>query len=246
MKQNNWKNNWKNIWEKRDDRLSHINLSDTKEVFLELKRLDGYDIADGGIPYDDLLKQYQLTFKHLGINSGGVYGSVFEVGCGSGANLYLFKKDGVTVGGIDYSQKLIDILKKVFDDGDLKECICGEAIECPVDTKYDAVFSDSVFHYFPDLNYAVEVMEKMVEKSRYSIGITDVYDIDKKQDYLDWRIKNDENYEERYKDLPKLFYSRKFFEDFAQENNLKIDFVDINMAGYWNNDFTFNCFMYKR
>ena len=64
-------NNWKNIWEKRDDRLSHINLSDTKEVFLELKRLDGYDIADGGIPYDDLLKQYQITSKHLGINSPG-------------------------------------------------------------------------------------------------------------------------------------------------------------------------------
>lgn len=54
--------------------------------------------------------------------------SLFEVGCGYGANLYLFYKDGIRVGGLDYSETLIDIMKGFLTKQALKEIICDEAI----------------------------------------------------------------------------------------------------------------------
>ena len=44
-------NAWKKIWEKRTDQFDRINMYDLEELFLELKRLDGFDIncAGGGI-----------------------------------------------------------------------------------------------------------------------------------------------------------------------------------------------------
>ena len=117
-------NNWKKIWEHREDFLSDIDPEDTKQVFLELKRVNGFDITDGGIPYEGLMAQYRETKEELGLRPGN---SIFEVGCGAGANLYLFHRDGMTVGGLDYSQGLIKIMKKVFPEGALRACICAEA-----------------------------------------------------------------------------------------------------------------------
>lgn len=40
-------NKWKEIWEKRKDRFGEIDMNDTKAVFLELKRINGFDIVGG-------------------------------------------------------------------------------------------------------------------------------------------------------------------------------------------------------
>lgn len=41
-------NNWKDIWERRSDNFSTIDMTDEKSVFLELKRINGYDVVVGG------------------------------------------------------------------------------------------------------------------------------------------------------------------------------------------------------
>lgn len=38
---------WKEIWEKRTDNFDKIDMSDEKAVFLELKRIDGFDVVGG-------------------------------------------------------------------------------------------------------------------------------------------------------------------------------------------------------
>lgn len=236
-------NRWKDIWNKREDLLDSIDRNDSKSIFCELKRINGFDITDGGIPYESLKMQYEEMKEDLCIQGGD---SAFEVGCGAGANLYLFQQDGIKIGGMDYSEKLIQILHKVFGNTDLQECLCGEAIECPTDVKYDAVFSNSVFSYFQDYAYAESVLEKMLDKSRRSIGLLDVHEDTKKEAFRAYRIKTVKDYEERYKDLPKLFYPRSFFEDFARQHNLEIFFRKSNIKGYWNNDFVFHCYMRRR
>ena len=125
-----------------------------------------------------LIKQYKDTKDGLKIQSGQ---SVFEVGCGCGANLYMFLHDGVQIGGLDYSQKLVSIMKHVISETDLLECYCDEAINLPTDIEYDSVLSNGVFHYFPDVKYAENVLEKMLKKARQSIGILDIHDIEKKK-----------------------------------------------------------------
>ena len=188
-----------------------------------------------------LIKQYKDTKDGLKIQNGQ---SVFEVGCGCGANLYMFLKDGIHIGGLDYSNKLISIMKQVISETDLMECYCDEAINLPMDILYDSVLSNSVFSYFPDETYAEKVLEKMLKKARQSIGILDIHDIEKKDAFLEYRINNTPNYKERYKDLPKLFYRKDFFKEFANKNGLQIKFEKSNVEGYWNNEFIFNCFMY--
>lgn len=240
-------NNWKNIWAKRSANFDILCNGDVKDIFLELKRNNGFDVIGDGLSYEALLEQYQKTKELLSKENGSeesqVINSVYEIGCGSGANLYLFERDGIRCGGIDYSESLIEIAKKVLKTEDI---CCGEAIEVPVSNTYDAILSNSVFSYFEDEKYASRVLEKMYQKSNYSIGIIDIHDVEKESAFLKYRKESVPDYEERYKNLPKLFYNKSFFEKFAEEHNMDITFTDSEMDGYWNNEFVFNCYFYKR
>ena len=73
-----------------------------------------------------------------------------------------------------------------------------------------------------------------------------MHDVDKKIKFTEYRRKIVYNYDEKYKDLPKLFYSKQFFSDFALKHNMRIFFPDFKVEGYWNNDYIFNCFFYKQ
>lgn len=235
-------NNWKKIWESRKDTLGNVDAQDYRAVFVELKRIDGFDVNDGP-SVESLLRQYENTKAALTV--WGV-DNVFEVGCGAGANLYLFARDGFEVGGLDYSSTLIDIAKKVIPADKLGEIICAGADELPTDKKYDAVFSNGVFPYFNDFTYAERVLEKMLQKSRRSVAVLGTYDKDLEEVHMNHRRQTIADYDERYKDLPKLFYPRSFFEDFAARHNLSIRFTKNDLEGYGNALFTYHCFMERR
>lgn len=235
-------NNWKAIWEKRRLNEEVLGSDDIIELFTELKRADGFDVGGGEIAADALVKQYEDIKQRLAKNAPSPLKSVYEFGCGSGANLLLFERDGFTCGGIDYSRALIDIAEKVLRSNDIT---CGEAIAAEAEPKYDCILANSVISYFPDTDYTKAVLEKMLRKTNYSIGLIDVHNIEKKEDFIAYRRANIENYDEKYQDLNKLFYSKKLFRDFAEKNGLKIEISNSTVENYWNNEFVFNVFMYK-
>lgn len=237
-------NNWKEIWDKRSADSGILHSDDEKKIFLELKRSNGFDVLHDGLTYDALYAQYVQTRHMLTHNGEKTFpaASIYEVGCGSGSNLYLFEKDGFSCGGIDYSSNLINSAREILSTKDL---ICDEASRLPVTPKYDCILSNSVFSYFEDETYAKTVLEKIYEKANYSIGIIDIHDINKKEDFIAYRKREVENYEERYRNLPKLFYSKEFFQAFAEEHTLSITFTESAMDNYWNNDFIFHCYMYR-
>ena len=232
-------NHWKKIWDSREDHLELLDATDTKAVFAELKRVDGFDL-EGGLPLSSLLAQYEGMKMELGVHEGG---TAFEVGCGAGANLYLLAQEGVRVGGLDYSDTLLAILKKAIPDRLLIECVCDEARNLPTEMRYDVVFSNSVFAYFDEKSYARDVLALMADKARKRIGVLDVYDEAKKEECLAYRRRSIENYEERYKNLPKMFYSKSFFRSFAEQHSMKVWFKDNEMKGYGNAPFTYHCYM---
>lgn len=234
---------WKNLWNKRSGELDKIEKGDFRKIFLELKRSNGFDVVDE-LTYDALYEQYIETKQNLcpaGLH-GGIE-SVYEVGCGAGANLFLFENEDIRTGGIDYSEGLIGTARQVLKTQDL---MCGEAISVSTTPKYDSCFSNSVFSYFPDEEYALQVLEKMYEKANYSIGILDVHDIQMKEAFIKYREEIVPDYHERYKNLPKLFYSRQLFEKFAADHDMEIVFRESAMEGYWNNQFVFHCYLYKK
>lgn len=238
-------NNWKALWGGRSAEQVVLRGGDPRKIFMELKRSDGFDVVDGGISYETFLEQYRQMKEMLsrGLPQGSTVQSVYEVGCGSGANLYLLEGDGITCGGIDYSPSLLESAKQVLRTADLR---CAEASALPVEPNYGAVISVSVFGYFTDEGYAEAVLEKMLEKARYSLGILELADKAKEDAYTAYRKQLIPNYEERYKGLPRQFYSKAFFEDFARRHTMGIEIIPVNMKDYWNSQFYFDCYLYKR
>lgn len=238
--------NWHNIWEKRSANEEILNCNNPQKIFLELKRISGWDSTGEELSYEQFYNQYIQTKNELEFSSRSKtrpIKSIFEVGCGCGANLYLFQNDNITIGGIDYSSSEIQIARSVLDNPN--ELICDEAVNMPRTIKYDAVLSNSVFSYFTGYEYASDVLETMYQKTNYSIGIIDIHDSAKKDSFIAFRKQAISNYEEKYKDLPKFFYDKGFFLDFAEKHNMNIRFCCSNMDGYWNSEFIFNCFLTK-
>lgn len=236
-------NEWKTIWGKRSVDEKILKTEDKKQIFLELKRCNGFDVMEDGLTYESFEEQKNEMENWLSGKGKKEIKGIYEVGCGSGANLFLFEQDGIACGGLDYSETLIESAKKVLQSNDLS---CREAIDTSVSPQYDAVLSNSVFSYFKDEEYAYGVLEKMYQKTAYSIGLIDIHDAEKEAAFLAYRKKFTPDYEERYKNLPKFFYRKEFFENFAKEHQMDICFTDSHMKGYWNNEFIFNCYMYKK
>ena len=163
--------------------------------------------------------------------------------CGSGANLFLLEHDGIATGGIDYSERLLGCAKQVLRTTDIR---CAEACALPAESKYDAVISVSVFGYFSDEDYAEAVLEKMRQKANYAVGVLELADIDKKEAYIAYRKQIIPDYEQRYRGFPRLFYSKAFFESFARRHDMGIEISSMTMKDYWNSQFSFDCYLYKR
>ncbi len=233
-------NHWKEIWNRRRPAAGELD-GDWQHVFLELKRLNGYDVMEGGVPLDSFLNFHAGLVELLYLTPGK---SVYEVGCGAGANMYLMQREGMIVGGSDYAEGLIETAHAVVPNA--REMGAMEAADIPTEEKYDAVYSCGVFSYFPDHDYATRVLERMLAKSRHAVGITELHDRAKRQDYLAFRRANIPNYDERYEGLGRLFFRREFFEEFAARHDLRLVFPNLEMANYWNTPFIFTCFMYRK
>ncbi len=224
-----------------------LKTDNSMEIYETLKKTDWFDT----ITWDDA-KWYYNSFYNMRKEDDEMIRnlvwdikSVYEIGCWSWASLFLYKNKypDLKAGWIDYSQSLSDTAKKVlWDDVDI---VCDEAVNLDTSKKFDLVYSDSVFVYFTDIEYAKKVLEKMNQKANKAIMVTEVYDNKFKEECINYRKSQIENYEEKYKWLDKLFFDKKFFEDFAKEHNLKIKFFDVNNKYYWNSKYMFSVLMTK-
>lgn len=202
-------NNWKRIWDGK--KLDKLNLNRGEfEVFCDLKKADGFDVNVGNeeVYYRSFYHEWISMYQNLNNFSNNGVQSVYEVGCGSGVNLYLFQnrlgKNG-QFGGIDYSTNLINIAKRIIHSNDLS---CDDAINLDETIKYDLVMADSVFQYFDDIVYAEAVLRKMLVKANEMVYLGELHDSSQKEEWLEYRRKSMRNYDAVYLGLPKMFYSK--------------------------------------
>lgn len=235
---------WKEIWNaKGKDYKIPAEGTDEFAVYRELKRLDGFDVSVGDPEayyrsfYDSAVNLWENMRDLCGVHSA------YEVGCGSGANLYLLKNRGIDIGGIDYAQGLVHIAQDILGND---TCItAGEALDLETDQKFDMVFSDGVFAYFPDETYGKQVLEKMFEKARKVIILSEVFDKTMQKECEEHRREMVDDYDERYEGLDKIFYSKDLFMQFAKDHGCKIEFDRTDNKNYWNSRYLFNCYLYK-
>jgi 2-polyprenyl-3-methyl-5-hydroxy-6-metoxy-1,4-benzoquinol methylase len=232
-------NKWKQIWENRDTSFAQNN---DENILMKLIQCDGFDGGGGDscITTVSWLSYISRIKSELFAHETD---SIFEVGCGCGAILYPLHKAGHKVGGLDYSETLVKKAQAVLSDADLVVC---DASLLEVLPQYDFVIANSMFFYFPNLNYASLVLEKMYEKAKKGIAVLDVPDA-RLESILE-RKKRDAcfNYDEKYKGLNHLYYHKAWFLDFAKQKQCsKITISQQDIKGYGYNGFRFNCFMIK-
>lgn len=234
-------NEWNRIWAKRS---SEIAVSDDIfDMFCKLKKADGFDTQNVEGYYESFFEEWNQMADTIAKEVGKIQ-SVYEVGCGSGVNLYLFEKlkNIKCIGGCDYSEPLIKIAKKVLDTEDL---MCKEADKISTEPIYDVVIADSVFQYFQSPEYGMDVLKKMWNKAEKMIAITELHDESMKEEHLNYRRQCVANYDEKYKGLDKTFYTKEMFEEFAKSVGATCKIVKPGNELYWNNKYVFDCYLIK-
>jgi len=222
--------NWKNIWNRKP----------AKDVYdlQDLINANGFDTSS--LLAKNLTDYIESVQTKMGMKQGQ---SVYEVGCGCGSILYLLQQMGLRVGGSDYSDSLIKIAKDLNISNDIKVSVANDI---PVEPKYDYVIANSVFQYFPDLNYVEEVACLMMNKSiSGSIAILDINDLAKQELYLSIRRKAEPDYDEKYKGFQHLFIDKQFWIELSFKLNWKVIIEDQDIPEYKNSKFRYNIFITK-
>ncbi|CAM3340403.1 Methyltransferase domain-containing protein [Saccharibacillus brassicae] len=202
---------------------------------------DGFNSGAGRIG-EDAWKAYTSSISKLaGIREQD---ALFEIGSGSGAFLYDFYKKGHTVGGIDYSPSLIDLARFAMPHMDFH---VQEAIHLDPEPEYDFVVANSVFQYFPSYDYAAEVIRQMYRKSKRTLALLDLNDLDHAEEAL--RIRkgalSSGEYEKKYSGLDHLFYEREFVSRVLKDQDATVRIFDQQIENYGNNKFRFNVVIEK-
>jgi SAM-dependent methyltransferase len=221
-------NNWKLIWSKKTAKSFDLQ---------DLIVANGYDCHT---KIDE--QNYSIFLNHVLKKLGASKNqSIFEIGCGAGAALKVFKEFGMIVGGIDQSESL---LKSVKLSGISNDLILGDASELKEMPQYDYVVSMSVFQYFPNLTYVRDITNKMLNKSKFKkIAILDVNDSEKENDFLNYKKTTIENFEEKYKGLDQLCIDKQFWIELGNTFNWKIEIEPCIITNYVNAPFKYNVYI---
>jgi trans-aconitate methyltransferase len=224
---------WKEIWEAR--RLDPAYGS----ILAQLLAADGFDMPFGRISDKAWNRHVSRTAEAIGIVPGS---SVFEVGCGAGAFLYELERQGCVVAGLDASSALIRHAGQVMPRG---TWIQADAAELDVSVPYDFVLASACFHYFPTLEYAKGVLERMVRKARRGVAVLDVPDLAKRDAAIAVRsrLAGEETYARKYDDVEHLYFERIWFQaTLAGAGVTDVQVVDQQIDGYANSAHRFNVY----
>jgi ubiquinone/menaquinone biosynthesis C-methylase UbiE len=202
----------------------------------------GWKADDGDLSTDVWLAFVDGLCRRLAIDPGT---RVLEVGCGPGGLLLPLYRRGVPVWGIDYSESLIEICRRVMPAGHFHT---GEANRMPyADAQFEVIVSNSVCHYFPDHAYAERVLAEMARclAPGGRGAILDANDQAMQAEFMAHRYARfggREEYERQNSDLPQLFYARDWMLETGRKYGLEGVTEDQHIPGYRNSRYRFNYF----
>lgn len=226
--------NWKTIWGGKTPDAEH-------GLSLEgLLRMAGFASPFGGLQGTQAWCDYVAAQADLlGLKAGE---GVYEVGCGAGAFLLPLHQAGHPVGGSDFSSAMAEAAQQVMPDGDFQTL---EAADLPPTPQTDVVVANGVFLYFPNLDYAAQVLRRMVSKARRSVGVFDVCDLALKEEALTARraALGEAAYAQAYRGLDHLYLARDWFRQTLSDLPVTVECRDQFLEGYGNSRFRYNVYV---
>ena len=183
--------------------------------------LNGHYDGAGKIPISSWKKYGKKLKQKFNIDSKQ---NLYEVGCGSGAFLYLFK-DLKKIGGCDFSGNLIRYCRK-FLPNHSKNILEKKSEEISISPKYDFVVSHGLLHYLNNIS-AKKTIIKMIKKSSNKIILLDIPEKKFKKKYLLLRKKalGETIYNNKYKNLNHNYYTKSFFSKIAKKEGCSYFFL---------------------
>lgn len=216
---------WQGIWGKRS-----VEGSDLPT----LMAADGFDTL--GACSEDAWRAYtRRVATTLGIADGD---SLLEVGCGAGAFLLPFAERGHPVAGVDYAPNLVAAARAAMPAG---RFTAAPAHALP-EGGHDFVVSNGVFLYFPDLDYAAQVLAAMAARARTGLAVLEVPDKATEAQSLAARRGKlgAQEYAARYAGLDHLYFDRGWFAQALPGWDVTVESQAIE--GYMHSPFRFNVF----
>jgi SAM-dependent methyltransferase len=225
---------WRSIWNRRGG-------SDEAPTLASLVAADGFDDGPGRIAVDAWRRYADLVITWVKLEPGD---SIFDVGCGAGAFVYPHFQTGHVVGGIDYSDTLVAMASRAMAGMDFS---AREALGLNPVPVYDVVVSNSVFHYFPDIYYAEDVLRKMIRKARKVVGVLELPNADLREEAEKSRAAAlpPGEYEKKYSGLRHQYYSKGWIEELGVRYGCRVQILDQQIEDYGNNRFRFNALLHK-
>lgn len=232
-------NNWEELWNNK--RL------DTESPDLgTLIAMVGWKSSDGDLSEQQFLKFVSFVAGKLNISAGD---RILEIGCGPGGFLLPFYQNGYAVTGLDYSESLIQICRKVMPNGQFHR---GEANHLPFpDQPFDVILSNSVCHYFPDHTYMEQVLSE-TSRCLASGGrgaVLDANDAAKEEAFMQHRYERfggKEEYDRQNQGLGQLFYRKEWLMSAGARHGLTGYIEDQVIERYHNTPYRFNYFFAKQ
>lgn len=230
-------NRWREVWENRQEQRGF------SPDLTGLLRANGFDTTLAGISTDAWRSYVHSWAARLEIGPGS---SVFEVGCGAGAFLYVLGELGCSVGGCDFSSSQIARARAAFPDSPLYVCEAGNIADIGT---WDIVIANGVFMYFPSLEYAAEVCRSMCESSAKAVAILDLPDLELKIPALEMRLAaagGPSAYAARYDGLDHQYFEREWIARQLRDLGLNaVATASQDIEGYGNAAFRFNAWGFR-
>ena len=90
----------------------------------------------------------------------GSLDAILDIGCGNGLVLSKFDKNFKHIHGVDFSLNMIEQARMIVPHGHFDVCDANDLkFE---NSRFDRVMAYSIFHYFPDFDYALTVIREMI------------------------------------------------------------------------------------
>jgi cyclopropane fatty-acyl-phospholipid synthase-like methyltransferase len=225
-------NQWLKIWKQKGNNLKSSKID-------KILNSGGHDTPNGQFNKKNWFKYIKSLFRGIKLNKNS---EILEYGCGAGAVLSYWYEKKYRLNGIDYSKTLVSKGKKYFPKINFR---VGEISSIDFfDTKFDLIFTHSVFQYFENYQYAKNLISKMLTKlnKKGYICILDVPNKDKEKHFVRSRKEalGIKEYKKKYEKNKHFFYKKSFFKDFAKKNNLSIRIFDHFSTFNENSKFRYN------
>jgi len=142
--------------------------------------------------------------------------SVLDVGCGSGVKSEILAKKGMTVTGIDFSEKMLEIAKRRAPNGDFQLVDLYDL--SAFNKKFDGIFAQAVLLHIPkkDIEKVIHSLKEKLNPGGYFYVAVKERRLDEKEEEI---VKeNDYGYEyERFFSYFTVTKMKKYFLDVGLE-----------------------------